>query len=125
MFKEAKRVMKYSNIKQKRWIFGAAVLGNSGKIYGGTNFDGCPMDYCSERVALLKALSEGEKIVALLTTYDGKFENEKDLGGMCGVCLNAFYQLGGRNLKLPIYSWPTQEKNFRMTTLGKLYPEPF
>ena len=126
MFQKASETMNYSNIKNKKYVFGAAILGGSGKIYGGCSYDGCPMDYCAERVALLKALSEGEKeIVAVLCTWSGTFEDEKDIGGSCGVCLNALYQLGGRNLKLPIYSWPSKEKKYKKTTLGKFYPYPF
>lgn len=126
MFEVAQLVRGYSNIENQKLVFGAAILSGSGKIYGGCSFDGCPMDYCSERVALLKALSEGEKeIKAVLVTYDGKFEDEKDLGGTCGVCLNALFQLGGRNLQLPIITWPIQEKKHKETTLGKLYPVPF
>ncbi len=126
MLLKAAETAKFSNIKDEKFRFGAAILGGSGKIYGGCNYDGCPMDYCSERVALLKALSEGERqIMALLVTYKGKFENDKDFGEACGVCLNALYQLGGKNPKLPIYTWPSEEKNWRKTTLGKLYPTPF
>lgn len=126
MLLTANKTMKFSNVKNKKFVFGAAILGGSGKIYGGCSYDGCPMDYCAERVALLKALSEGEKqIGAILVAYDGKFEDEKDLGGTCGVCLNALFQLGGRNLKLPVYTWPLKEKNYKKTTLGKLYPIPF
>lgn len=126
MFSKAMETIKFSNIKNKKFVFGAAILGKSGKIYGGCSYDGCPMDYCSERVALLKALSEGEKeILAVLVAYKGKFEDEKDFGGTCGVCLNALFQLGGKNLKLPIYTWPSEEESCRKTTLEKLYPIPF
>lgn len=118
--------MQFSNIKNPKYIFGASVLGSSGKIYGGCSFDGCPMDYCAERMALLKALSEGEKeIVAVSVVFNGRFADEKDLGGACGVYLNALYRLGGKNTNLPIYTWPSKEKTYRKITLGKLYPEPF
>ena len=126
MFDMAKNAMQFSNITKSDWIFGAAILGGSGKIYSGVNFDGCPMDYCAERVALLKALSEGEKeIVTVLTTFNGSFEDEQDVGGSCGVCLNALFQLGGRNLDLPIYSWPINETTYRLAKLDDFYPRPF
>src|SRR3990167_7522511 len=126
MFDMAKNAMQFSNITKSDWIFGAAILGGSGKIYSGVNFDGCPMDYCAERVALLKALSEGEKeIVTVLSTNEGSFESTKDLGGSCGICLNALYQLGGQNLDLPIYYRPTNEKTYQKATLGQFYPYPF
>lgn len=126
MFEVAKNAMQFSNITKSDWIFGAAILGGSGQIYGGVNFDGCPMDYCAERVALLKALSEGEKeIIAVLTTFNGSFEDKQDIGGSCGVCLNALYQLAGKNLELPIYSWPNREQNYRLAKLGDFYPKPF
>lgn len=126
MFANARETIEFSNIPDKKYVFGASVIGASGKMYGGCSFDGCPLDYCAERVALLKALSEGEQeILAVLVTYDGTFEDEKDLGGTCGVCLTALYQLGGRNPHLPMYTWPLKENHFRKTTLGKLYPVPF
>jgi cytidine deaminase len=126
MFEVAEKTIKYTNVKPAKSAFGAAILGGSGKVYSGCSFDGCPTDYCAERVALLKALSEGEKkIEAILVSYQGTFRDLKRIGGTCGVCLNALYQLGGRNLNLPMYTWPTGEENWRKTTLGKLYPEPF
>jgi len=125
LFTKAKEVMQYANVEPERAV-GAAVLGESGKIYGGCCFAGCPLDYCAERVALLKALSEGEKgIQAILVTYRGKFEGKEDRGGMCGVCMNAVYQLAGRDLSMPIYTWPIEEEGYRMIKLGDIYPAPY
>ena len=126
MFEVSEKTRKYSNSPDPKFTYGAGILTDSGKIYGGCSFDGCPMDYCAERVALLKALSEGEKeILAVLSTNEGSFESTKDLGGSCGICLNALYQLGGQNLDLPIYYRPTNEKTYQKATLGQFYPYPF
>jgi cytidine deaminase len=47
---------------------GAALLTTSGKIYGGCNVENASyaLTVCAERVALLKALSEGERAFAAI-----------------------------------------------------------
>jgi len=117
----ARKAMKNSNGSMGHKI-GAAVLASSGKIYGGCSLTSIPQDYCAERVALLKAVSEGErKIESILITWEGPFGR---LQGPCGICLNALWQLTN-NLELEVLLWPTEEKEPVVKKLKDFYPYPY
>jgi cytidine deaminase len=65
---------------------GAAVLTNSGKVYTGTNVENASygLTICAERVAIFKAVSEGEKgnfIKAIAIVLDAP-----EYGAPCGAC---------------------------------------
>ncbi len=68
------------------YAVGAAVLAKSGKIYAGCNVENAayPTGLCAERVAIFKAVSEGEReLVALVVvTSNG--------GSPCGSCRQVF-----------------------------------
>jgi len=122
MFRIAKEAMNQSNIKEKNHRVGAAVLGKSGKIYSGCCFISIPQDYCAERVAILKAVSEGEKkIDSVLITWYGKLGR---IEGPCGICLNSLWQLSN-NSKLKIILWPTKEKKPLVKEIKDFYPYPY
>jgi cytidine deaminase len=61
---------------------GAAVLGEDGKIYGGCNIENAayPSGICAERVAIFKAVSEGNRklLAVVVSTPNG--------GSPCGAC---------------------------------------
>ena len=79
-----------SAIQARQWAYapyshylvGAALLTESGKVYDGINVENAvyPLGICAERVAIAKAVSEGERrfqAIAIATTN----------GGMpCGAC---------------------------------------
>ncbi len=68
------------------YAVGAAVLAKSGKVYTGCNVENAayPTSLCAERVAIFKAISEGEReLVALaVVTSNG--------GSPCGACRQVF-----------------------------------
>lgn len=77
----------YSNFK-----VGAAVEGSSGKIYGGCNVENTSygVTICAERVAISKAISEGEteiKRMAVVTS-------SKDISLPCGACRQVLIEFG-------------------------------
>ena len=69
---------------------GAALLTNSGKIYEGVNIENAafPVTMCAERVAVFKAISEGEyKFEAIaVATVNG--------GTPCGYCRQVMAEFG-------------------------------
>jgi cytidine deaminase len=70
----------YSNFK-----VGAAVLGESGKVYAATNVENASygLTICAERAAIFRAVSEGERrIVAVAVVCDGANPCRT-----CGACL--------------------------------------
>ncbi|MBI3760935.1 MAG: cytidine deaminase [Chloroflexi bacterium] len=75
----------YSN-----YTVGAALLTASGKIYDGVNVENAsyPATICAERVAVFKAVSEGERdfeAIAVVTSNGGS---------PCGVCRQVLAEFG-------------------------------
>ena len=64
---------------------GAAVLTESGRIYSGTNIENASYgaSVCAERVAIFKAVSEGETRITAIAIYT----NAANLAFPCGMCL--------------------------------------
>ncbi len=75
----------YSN-----YFVGAALLTNSGKIYDGVNIENAayPDGICAERVAVFKAVSEGEREFSAIAvvTQNG--------GSPCGSCRQVLAEFG-------------------------------
>ncbi|MFZ6030751.1 MAG: cytidine deaminase [Chloroflexota bacterium] len=73
-----------------RYAVGAALLTASGKVYDGVNIENAayPAGICAERVAIFKAVSEGEReFVALaVVTSNGGFP--------CGSCRQVMAEFG-------------------------------
>ena len=75
----------YSNYK-----VGAAVLSTSGRVFSGANVENAayPTSMCAERVAIFKAVSEGEKefeAIAVVTS---------NAGMSCGGCRQVMAEFG-------------------------------
>ncbi|HQV70560.1 MAG TPA: cytidine deaminase [Thermoflexales bacterium] len=96
---------------------GAALLGESGLVYGGCNVENAayPMSICAERTALTKAISEGEqKFLAIAVVT-------KDGGSPCGACRQMLAEFG-----LDIDVIIADEKGkYTLTTTGDLLPLAF
>ena len=78
----------YSNFK-----VGAAILTKNGKIYTGCNVESVAYTptTCAERVAVLKAVSEGEREFIAIAVVGG---NGKVPISPCGVCRQFIYEFG-------------------------------
>lgn len=65
---------------------GAALLTKSGKVYLGCNIENAAYSpsVCAERVAIFKAVSEGEKDLEKIAIIGGKDKGE--FTSPCGVC---------------------------------------
>lgn len=71
-----------------KYHVGAALLTTSGKIYEGINIENSafPVTVCAERVAVFKAVSEGERSfqAIVVATQDG--------GSPCGSCRQVMFE---------------------------------
>ena len=78
----------YSNFK-----VGAAVRTKSGKIYTGCNVESASygLTVCAERVAVWKAVSEGEKEFTEISVV----ADTEELTPPCGVCRQIIWEFGG------------------------------
>ena len=72
---------------------GAAVLTESGRIYSGTNIENASYgaSVCAERVAIFKAVSEGDMNITALAVYT----NAANLAFPCGLCLQVMSEFCG------------------------------
>lgn len=81
---EAMEALKFSRPRYSGFSVGAAVLGGSGRVYRGCNFENpsLMMSFCAEKLAILKALSEGEEKILAIAISSG----EGDYCLPCGSC---------------------------------------
>lgn len=101
-----------------RYRVGAALLAASGKIYLGGNIENAayPDSMCAERVAMFKAISEGERqFVALaVATENG--------GSPCGSCRQVMAEFA---LEMPVLIVNGAGTVVRQTTVRDLLPASF
>lgn len=99
------------------YMVGAALLGKSGQVYTGCNVENAvyPLCICAERVAVVKAVSEGEReFVALaVATENG--------GAPCGSCRQALREFGEDIVVLIADATGA----YRETTVAELLPDSF
>jgi cytidine deaminase len=97
---------------------GSAVLTDSGKIYDGVNVESAayPSGICAERVAIFKAVSEGERHFQALAVVT---ENG---GYPCGACRQVMAEFG---LDTQVLIGDLDGKIILETTVGDLLPGAF
>ena len=90
LIETAAHVRRWAYAPYSNYVVGAALLTESGKIYDGINIENAayPDGTCAERVAIFKAVSEGERkfdTIAIVT----------DNGGFpCGSCRQVMAEFG-------------------------------
>ncbi len=97
---------------------GAALLGKSGKIYIGVNVENAvyPLTLCAERVAVFKAVSEGEREFEAISVVT-------DNGGTpCGSCRQVLAEFG---LDIIVYIADGAGNLLEETTVRALLPKSF
>ena len=99
---------------------GAALLGRSGQVYTGCNVENAsyPLTTCAERVALTKAVSEGERefeAIAVITTTGAT---------PCGACRQILREFGGPDGDLRVIVADTDD-HIRTFTIAELLPAGF
>jgi len=105
---------KFSNFK-----VGAGLRAASGKIYGGCNVENATygLTVCAERVAIFKAISEGERkfdAIAVVTDTDA-------LTPPCGACRQLIWEFCG---DVPVVMSNLKGK-IEVIRMRELFPKPF
>jgi len=105
---------KFSNFK-----VGAGLRASSGKIYGGCNVENATygLTICAERVAIFKAISEGERkfdAIAVVTDTD-------NLTPPCGACRQLIWEFCG---DVPVVMTNLKGK-VEVVHMHDLFPKPF
>lgn len=115
----ARYYLKNSYSPYSNYPVGAAVLAEDGLVYGGTNIENSayPSGLCAERVAITKAISEGNrKILAVaVVTRNG--------GAPCGACRQVMREFA--SLDMPVILTTIDDGFEEEFTLGDLLPRSF
>lgn len=119
LIKEAVKARKNAYAPYSKFHVGAAVLGGSGKMYGGCNVENASygLTVCAERTAIFRAVANGEKkILAISVLY-----SDKDLGSPCGACRQVIREFGQY---LPVIQ-ATTKGQYKVVPLDDLLPGSF
>jgi cytidine deaminase len=90
LIEAAQQVRRWAYAPYSHYAVGAALLTGSGKIYDGVNVENAayPTGVCAERVAVFKAISEGERDFTAIAVVT-------DNGGTpCGSCRQVLAEFG-------------------------------
>ncbi len=123
---EQRKKLVETSLGARRWAYapyskyavGAALLTSSGVIYDGVNIENAayPMVMCAERVAVFKAVSEGEKeftAIAVATSNGGT---------PCGACRQVLSEFGLETIVLIVDGDGNIEQEI---TVAELLPGAF
>lgn len=118
LIEKAKEGMAKSYAPYSKFQVGAALLSKSGNVYLGCNIEnasygGC---ICAERVAFVKAISDGEKNFEAIAIVG----SNGDFTYPCGIC-RQFMSEFGLGLRVIV----EKEKDLREHVLKDLLPEAF
>ena len=115
---EAKRVREFAYCPYSNFAVGAAVLGESGAIYGGCNVENASysMTNCAERTAIYKAISSGEKDILALAVVAQGIEPVPP----CGACRQVIAEF-----RIPHILMANLADEVREMTLEEIIPGAF
>ena len=105
--------------KRSGFSVGAAIESEDGRIWGGCNVENSTygLTVCAERVAIWKAISEGQRAFTALAVVTGANEPTPP----CGACRQVLWEFAG---DVPIVSATAGGKRKRYR-LSEIFPEPF
>ncbi len=117
----AKEVRKNAYAPFSGFAVGAAVLTSNGKIYTGVNVENSSygLTICAERVAVFKAVSEGERELKAVAIYT---DTEEPVWP-CGACRQVLYEFA-QNGDMDVVS-ATSSGKVEVKKLSELLPEGF
>jgi cytidine deaminase len=118
LIQAAMAVRHWAYVPYSHYPVGAAILTTSGKIYDGINVESVafPTTMCAERLAIFKAVSEGERdFVAIAVVTD-------NAGSPCGGCRQVMAEFG---LETIVLIADGEGKISQETTVSGLLPGAF
>lgn len=109
----------YSNCK-----VGAALLCKNGKVFTGTNIENAAFSptICAERVAIFKAVSEGETEFSKIAVVGGKDGVINGIFAPCGVCRQVIREFCNDEFSIILGE---TENEYKKVTLKELLPLSF
>lgn len=118
LFESAHRAAQNTVSDASGFAVGAALLDGQGRVFTGCNVESPSIIqvYCAERVALLKALSEGSRDFRTLALYTPQAPGASP----CGVCRQMLFEFAP-HLRIV----RQQGASLVVTTLSELLPDGF
>ncbi len=116
--KQAASARELAYAPYSKFKVGATVLGGDGNTYDGCNIENASygMSMCAERVALYKAISDGQKSIhSIALSLPGS-------GSPCGACRQALHEF---NPSMRVYLADERGLIHHETTLNMLLPHAF
>jgi cytidine deaminase len=118
LVRQAQAARQRAYVPYSHYPVGAALLTAGGQIYKGANIENAayPATICAERVAVFKAVSEGERefvAVAVVTTNGG---------APCGSCRQVLAEFG---LETIVLIADKEGRVLKETTVNELLPGAF
>ncbi len=114
----ARQARQYAYAPYSRYPVGAALRTRSGRIFSGVNIENAayPTTICAERVAVFKAVSEGER------EFDALAVVTSNGGSPCGSCRQVLAEFG---LNTRVLIADAEGHLIRQTTVAELLPQAF
>ena len=124
LYNLAIRAMEHSYSPYSDCKVGAALLCKNGKVFTGTNIENAAFGptVCAERVAVFKAISEGEKEFSKIAVVGGKNGIIKGIFAPCGVCRQVLREFCADDFDILLGE---TEDAFKRVTLKDLLPLSF
>jgi cytidine deaminase len=119
LIEAAKQARENAHAPYSNFRVGAALRSTSGRIFGGCNVENATygLTMCAERVAIFKAVSEGERgfsAIAVVTDTDM-------LTPPCGACRQLIWEFCG---DIPV-SMANLKGKMEVIQMRELFPRPF
>lgn len=124
LYFEAVKAMENSYSPYSSCKVGAALLTKGGKLFTGTNIENAAFGptVCAERVAVFKAVSEGERDFLKIAVAGGKNGEINGIFAPCGVCRQVLREFCSDDFEILLGE---TKDEFKKVTLKDLLPLSF
>jgi cytidine deaminase len=120
LLEAARRVRAHAYAPYSRYAVGAAVRGESGRVYAGANVENASygLALCAERNAVAAAVAAGEKALTACAVVT----STSPPAAPCGMCRQVLAEFGPDALPIALLNERGERED---TTLGALLPRAF
>jgi cytidine deaminase len=119
LIEAAKQARENAHAPYSNFRVGAALRSSSGRIFGGCNVENATygLTVCAERVAIFKAVSEGERGFSAIAVVT----DTEVLTPPCGACRQLIWEFCG---DIPV-SMANLKGKMEVIQMRELFPRPF
>ena len=119
----ATEAQNHSYAPYSKYNVGASLMTKDGKIYTGCNIENASYGatLCAERVAISKAISDGERDFAAMCIVGGKNNTVWGYAYPCGICRQFLAEFCDNDFEIAL----CDGEDVKLLTLGELLPSAF